>query len=246
MRLTWQRTVIAVAVHILVTPALAEEREDLTEEQRLARISALSDAEIDARLDYLIERLDYKADYAAYWWRGWTGFYALGVVFQGVRAGLENDDSSQADLALSAGKAVLGTFTLLRHPMAWDHGADSVRAMPNETREDRVARLAFAENKLHRFARVTDRRLNWMSHAQNVAINAACAGLVHGVWDDPSRAWRSAGIAIVIGEIMLFSHPWWPRKDYDAYEQRFGMASEPKVSWQIVPTYHGVAVHARF
>jgi hypothetical protein len=236
---------MVVAVNFLMTPVYAEEEH--SEREPASRYASVSDAEVDARLEYLVQRLDYRSDYSTWWWRGWTGFYALGVVIQGTRAGLENDDSSQADLAISAAKATLGTVQLLRHPFAWEHGADSVRDMPGETRADRLQQLATAENMLHRNAKVTDRRLNWISHASNVAINAAGAALVHGVWDDPSRGWRSAGIGIVVGEIMLFSHPWWARNDYDEYERRFTPgASAPKISWQVVPTLNGVALHARF
>lgn len=246
MKTTIQRTIIVVAVNFLMTPVWAEEK--LSETELSSRYASLPDSEIDARLDYLVERLDNRKNYSATWWYGWTAFYSLGIVVQSTRAGLEKDESSQADLVVSAVKATFGTtFNMLRHPMAWEYGADGVRELPNETHEDRVARLARAEYTLHRYARATDRRLWWVSHAMNVAINAAGAGIVHGGWDDPSRAWRSAGIGIAVGELMLFTHPWWYRDDYDEYERRFTPGtSAPKVSWRVVPTLNGLAVHARF
>jgi hypothetical protein len=239
------RTVVALAIGFIATPLLAAERE---ESELPAHHASLSDEEVDARLDYLIRRLDDRRGYATLWWRGWTGFYALGVVVQSTRAGFEDrDHSARADYIVSAVKALGGTINLLRHPLAWTGGADVVREHPNETREDREARLALAEETLRERAEAADRRYGWLSHVMNVGINAAGAAIVHAGWDAPTRAWRSAGIGIAVGELMLLSHPWWYRNDFDEYERRFDRtAPEPKVSWHIVPTLNGVMVHARF
>jgi hypothetical protein len=122
-----------------------------------------------------------------------------------------------------------------------------VRELPDVTRADRLRRLSVAEETLRRNAEASDRRYWWLSHVMNVGINAAGAAIVHAGWDAPTRAWRSAGIGIAVGELMLLSHPWWYRSDYDEYERRFDAATrQPTVSWHIVPTLNGLAVHARF
>lgn len=239
------RTVVAFVISLIATPLFAEERD---ETQRPAHHAALSDEEVNARLEYLIHRLDDRSWYASTWWTGWTGFYALGVVVQSTRAGTEDrDHSARADYIVSAVKAVGGTINLLRHPLAWEGGADAVRALPNETGADRQARLALAEATLQKRAKAADRRFGWLSHVMNVGINVAGAAIVHAGWDAPTRAWRSAGVGIAVGELMLWSHPWWYRQDLNEYERRFSIApTAPRVSWRVVPTLNGVAVHATF
>jgi hypothetical protein len=244
MKIGMRKWALVVALSLWVVPVFADEPNEI---EARARLERLSDAEVNARLDYLIQRLDDRSTYATTWWAGWTGFYALGVVVESVRAGLEDKDEKQADLVVSAVKATFGTVNLLRHPLAWQKGASAVRALPGDTHEDRVARLALAEEKLHQNAKATDRRLWWGSHLMNVGINCAGAAIVHGAYDDPIRAWRSAGIGIAVGELMLFSHPWWYRDDWNEYERRFDQgASAPRVSWQLVPMLNGAALQARF
>ena len=240
------RTVLFVAVGLLLgsVPAWAEDAEKDLEAP--ARLAMLSDAEVDARLQYLEQSLDDRRTYAKWWWRGWTGFYALGVGVQSTRAAIESEDGKQADLVVSAVKALGGTINLLRHPLAWKDGADPVRELPNETREDRLARLALAEKMLHEEARAADRKYKWISHVANIGVNAAGAAIVHGGWNDRTRAWRSAGVGIAVGEIMLWTSPGWHRPAWDEYERRFDPAAASRVSWRVLPTIGGVAVEARF
>jgi hypothetical protein len=239
------RSLLIVAIGLAGMPAWADEERERIDVP--AHLSSLSDAEIDERQQYLEHRLDDGRLYASLWWKGWTGFYALGVGVQSTRAAIESEDGKQADLVVSAVKALGGTINLLRHPLAWTDGADPVRELPNATREDRLARLAFAEQTLRANAEGSDRRYGWKSHVANILINAAGAGIVHGGWGDRTRAWRSAGVGIAVGEIMLFSHPWWYRDAYDEYEQRFSpSAAGTRVSWRVLPTIGGVTVQAEF
>jgi hypothetical protein len=237
------RRVVILAIGVLAAPVWADdERQPVP-----AHLSALSDAEVDTRLQYLEHALDDRRLYSSLWWKGWTGFYALGVVVQSTRAGLESQDGKQADLVVSAVKALGGTVNLLRHPLAWKDGADPVRELPDATREDRLARLALAEEVLRKNAEAADRRYGWLAHVMNVGINAAGAAIVHGGWGDRTRAWRSAGVGIAVGELMLWSHPWWYRSDYEEYERRFQPgASTSRVSWRVLPTIGGMVVQAEF
>lgn len=211
-----------------------------------ARPRALEDREVRARLAYLEEHLEARRRYANLWWRGWTGFYALGVVVQSTRAGLTDDASERADLIVSAVKATGGVIKLLYLPLQAKDGASAIEAMPAATPEQRLQRLARAEEQLRANAAEADRRYSWVYHLLNVGVNVGGALIVWQGFDDPARAWRSAGIGIAVGEVMIWSQPWWPSGDWEEYQRRFGDVASGRVSWRIVPTAGGVALRGTF
>ncbi len=211
----------------------------------LAHVEQMSDSEVDRRLAFLEEHLDSGRDYAWYWWHGWTAFYGTGVVVQSVRAGLSDTKGERADYIVSAVKAAGGVTGLLLRPLAAKDGADSVRALPGKTPAERRAQLALAETQLQTNADVSDNRFNWLRHALNVGINTAGALIVWKGFDDRTRAWRSAGIGIAVGEVALWSQPWWPANDWEEYQRRFARAPQP-VAWHVAPNGTGLALQVTF
>jgi hypothetical protein len=209
-------------------------------------LSALQDHEIDERLAYLEEHLEYRQRDAKWWYYGWTTFYGIGIVVQSVQAGLEDDKSDRVDDIIGAVKATGGFVRLLVVPLQAKDGADRIQAMPADTREQRLQRLAAAEQQLSTNAKQADRRYYWLQHAGNVGVNVAGALIVWQGFDDAKTAWTSAGIGIAVGEAMILSQPWWPSSDWDEYRRRFGNIDDRRFSWRIVPTIGGAAFQATF
>jgi hypothetical protein len=210
-----------------------------------ARIERLSDSEVDSRLAYLVERLDARRDYAWWWWNGWTAFYATGVVVEGTRAGLAGGGATRADEIIGAVKATGGVLYLLLYPLHAKDGADAVRALPGTSSDDRRRQLVVAEEELKANADASRRRYSWVRHALIVGINAAGAVIVWKGFDDVSRGWRSAGIGMAVGEVELWSQPWWPAEDWEEYQHRFN-TDDQRISWHIVPTVGGAAIQLKF
>lgn len=210
------------------------------------RISRLSDREVEQRLAYLEEHLDAGRDYAWWWWNGWTAFYSIGVVVESTEAGLADSSAKRADYIIGAVKATTGTILLLTRPLEAKDGADAVRALPGTSQADRRRQLVAAEERLRRNAEASNRRYSWQRHVTNVALNTAGALIVWKGFDDRTRAWRSAGIGIGVGEAMLWSQPWWPKQDWEDYQRRFDGGGERRVSWHIAPTIGGVALQVNF
>jgi hypothetical protein len=212
-----------------------------------AAVRQLDEKQVNERLDFLIERLDHRRDWAWYWQNGWTVFYGLGIVIQGTRAGLTDHEGKKADFSVSAVKAVGGTANLLLRPIQAQDGADRVRELPSATLEDRRRQLVLAEEQLRINAEEAKNRWHWVRHALNVAVNAAGAVIVWKGFDDTTRAWRSFGVGTAVGEAMILSAPWWPEDDWDDYQRRFGpTATEPEVSWRLVPTLGGAQLEIAF
>jgi hypothetical protein len=211
----------------------------------LARCSAGT----SERLQFIEDRLEERRPYAKYWWMGWTGFYGLGTVIESVRAGIEDDDSKQADLVVSAVKASFGVTRLLIWPPTAKAGADAMRVVNPLDESACRERLRIGEELMRQNARESEARWDWKRHAANVGINVAGALIVAEGWDDPSRGWRSAGLGIAVGEAFIFSYPWKADNDLTEYEQRFGRSADlapQKVSLDVAPRVGGLALSMRF
>jgi hypothetical protein len=211
-----------------------------------ARITRLSDREVDQRLAYLEEHLDAGRDYAWWWWNGWTAFYATGVVVESTRAGLADGGATRADDIVGAVKATGGVVGLLLRPLEAKEGADGVRPQASLSPADRRRLLFDAEERLKRNRDATKRRYSWKRHALNVGINTAGALIVWQGYGDPSRAWRSAGIGIAVGEAMIWSQPSRPADEWEEYQRRFDTSAAEHVSWHITPTLGGMALRVDF
>jgi hypothetical protein len=203
-----------------------------------------------ARLAWLVDRLESRERYADIWWKGWTGFYALGVVFQSTRAALEDDGSHQADQIVGAVKALIGTARLIWVRPSARLGADPliVAAPPDEAACQ--ARVAQGEELLRKAADESQQRWDWKPHVFNVALNLAGALIATQAFDDDNgykKGWTSMGVGIAVGEAMIFSHPWKGKSDLEEYQAAFSASpSTPQTSWSIQPYHAGLRLNVRF
>lgn len=199
-----------------------------------------------ARLDWLVDRLESRETYADLWWRGWISFYGLGVVIQSARAGVEDDDGEQADLVVSAVKAVGGVTRLYFSRPTARLGADPIAAAGPLADEAACQRaVAEGESLLRAAAEESDRRWSWTPHLTNVAVNTAGALIVAEGFDEDD-GWTSAAVGIAVGEAMLWTHPWKSRDDLAEYEARFVTGARPGPTWALAPYERGLQVQVRF
>ncbi len=207
-------------------------------------ISACS-ARTQARLQWLVDRADSHELYADLWWRGWIGFYGVGVVFQSTRAGLEDDAGQRADLTVGAVKAVIGVTRLYFSRPVARLGSEPLRveALPDE--ETCLERVAQGETLLRQAAHESDRRWDWKAHFFNVALNTAGAVIVTQAFHEKG-GWTSGGIGIAVGEAMLWSQPWHGRSDLEEYEATFAAAPPTRASWTLMPYELGLRLQVRF
>jgi hypothetical protein len=240
VRTIWKPLIIVVAVAVgLAGSARADEMQTIT-----ANPSGLSEAELDARIAFIEERLDATRKHAYYWQWGWTGFYGAGLVVQSIRAGVSEDNEHQADYVVSAIKAAGGVTRMLVAPHEIRNGADPIRAMGGNTREAKARKLVKAESMLLEAAHLSDRRFSKKAHAGNVLVNVAGGAIIWGL-GAPSKALESTLVGIAIGAANILTMPWKNDDDLDAYKARFG-GSARGWDWQIVPTLSGAAVQVTF
>lgn len=242
MKLRWVVYVAVIALNLGAAGVKAEQ--DGGAVVVSSHLQSLSDEEVNERIRFAEEKLDYRRDYANYWWKGWTGFYIAGVGVQGYKASHTDSAGKRADFIASVIKSGGGIFDKMRDPLRARFGADPIRDMPSATREDRLRQLAVAEKLLEKDAQQADRRYSILRHVGNLVVNAGAAVIVTQAFDtSDKRGWTSAGVGFAVGELMIWSQPWWPRQHLDEYQSRFG---GQQVSWHIVPTLNGAAIQATF
>jgi hypothetical protein len=199
-----------------------------------------------SRLEWLVARLESREYYADLWWRGWISFYGLGVGIQTVRAADEPDDGEQADLVVSAVKALGGVTRLYFTRPTARVGADPVLAQPVTDETVCLRAVEQAEGLLRKAAEESEHRWRWTPHLMNVGVNLAGALIVTQGWDEDD-GWESMAVGIAVGEAMIWSHPWKGGDDLKEYESRFATAgAEPGPTWALAPYGRGLQFQLRF
>ena len=206
---------------------------------------SLSDSDLDARLRFLEDRLDAGQRYTQYWQWGWTGGYATGIIIGTVQAIDENKNKKKVDDIVTAVKSVIGTSRMVFFPHPGRHGAEAMRAIPGDSREAKLQRLAEGEELLKKVAKRAEQRTNWKSHAGNIALNAAGGAFIFGFGRDKD-AGISMGVGIAVGTAQILSAPKRGIQDLEDYETRFGMKTASRFDWMVVPTMGGVALQVTF
>jgi hypothetical protein len=209
-------------------------------------VSSLSDAEIDARLAFIEERLDAGETHAKYWQWGWTGVYAAGMAIGTAQAAMTDSGKNRADYITTAVKATIGTTRLLvwRHPGR--NGADEIdERLYGNTRSAKERRLMRGEEILQNVAHKAEERWNWKAHAGNIGLNLIGAGFILG-FGHATDAAESFGVGVVVGTAHILSAPKRGIQDLEDYQSRFGMKSSRGWDWSITPTLGGAALNVTF
>lgn len=209
-------------------------------------VSGLSDAELDARIAFIEERLDAGKKHAYYWQWGWTGVYAAGMAIGTAQASMTDSGKNRANYVTTAVKATIGTTRLLlwRHPAR--NGADEIdESLFGNTRSAKERRLARGEEILQAVAKKAKERTNWKAHAGNVGLNLVGAGFILGFGHSIDAA-ESFGVGVAVGTAHILSAPKRGIQDLADYETRFGMKTGKRWDWNITPTLGGAALQVTF
>jgi len=210
-----------------------------------------TDAELGARLRFLEDRLSAGQLHAVAWWWGWLGIESFSGVSQVVDATDAHKVGDRARDVVNAVVSGVGLLDLLvLRPMPGRDGAGPLRAMPDVTRAEKLARLARGETMLCEIAARAQTRRSWPVHAGNLALAIAGGAVVLG-FGRPATAATTAASNFVGGEIQIWSEPWRGTRDLDDYRRLVdsgqARARAPARSWSVRPAPDGgVALEMRF
>jgi hypothetical protein len=209
-------------------------------------LSALGDEEISQRLRFIEQRLDDGRRHANYWQYGWSGFYAISGAVQGASAVRTDDGDNRANYIVGTTKSALALTTQLLRPLNARHGADEIRAMPGETRADRLNQLDRGEVLLRQNAERAEERTMWKTHLTSLAVNLA-GGAAIWAFGDGKDALISVASGIAFSELSIWTQPGRAITDLDGYENKFaGYHSQKKFSWHLIPGKQGAGVGFKF
>ncbi len=233
------KRVAPIVVLLLVLNAVAAYAQD----------AALPDEQVQQRLAFIAKSLQDGQPAAKWWLYGWTAVYSVGAVAGGILAGSHWHDTKiegtetvsdrefaegmlvgGATFALGVGGLVIDSFT----PAT---AAKKLGRMPETSSQERLAKLARAEELLRKCALREKRGRGLTTHLLNIGANAAGA-LVTKVGFHQS--WGSALITFAGGEAVsllnIFTQPMKATRDLKKYEAgSFAPASlaRPGTQWSL-------------
>ena len=199
-----------------------------------AQSAPLSDEQVKERLAFIGAALEAGRPRAETWYYGWLGAYSVGSLAGGVLAGshwndtkVEGaetvDDREFAEGMLVGGATfLLGAGSLLVDPFKPALVPDELRAAPENSAEERRAKLERAEKMLRDCARQEIKGRGLGAHLLNLGANAAGAVVIKAAF---KQSWGSALVNFAGGEAIsllnIFSQPMRAVRDLKAYEAKF-------------------------
>jgi hypothetical protein len=191
------------------------------------------DPAIAMRLSYLEPRLASHAEYANRWWWIWNSVHAIGLVYGGVNAGIEDDGGERAQGAVDATKSAIGLARGVLDPPALRDGYGLVEDVDTGTPQGCLQRLHAAEELLYTAAeQAHEERRGWTRHVGNLGLNTAGAAIVAEGFDEPS-GWGSGALGFVVGEIEIWTYPWHAERTARDYEARFPRDHLSAPRWRV-------------
>ena len=198
-------------------------------------LSLLSDEEIDERLRFIEQRLEGVQQHARYWQNGWATFYTVTTVGNAAGIALTNDHDNRVNYSVNTVKSAMGMADRFLKPLEARLGADEIRAMPSETRADKLAQLTRAEEQLRRNAKRADTRTSWKRHFWTTAVNLVGGGITLAFGEKGHAAQSTFG-GIAMGQIVIWTEPGQPVQDLQDYERRFvDKLGRKKIDWDVRP-----------
>jgi hypothetical protein len=211
-------------------------------EQPATDRTALSDVEIERRLDFIERRLDASKRHAQIWYWSWMTVNLGATVGLSVGSALTEDGDTRASFIPQAVLAALGVadLTVLR-PLQARFGADPIGGLPDATRAQRLEKLERAEALLRSNAARAEGRQSWLLHVANFGLNAA-AGAATYFTGKTSDALISFGSGWAGGELYIWSEPGAPARDWQDYERFKSRAATAGLRVSVVPGIGRVAI----
>lgn len=208
---------------------------------------SLPDAEIEARIAFIEERLEGSRRHAHLWNLGWWIANGVGVA-TGTAEVAAADDGSERAAGVVTVVLSLGGFAYQHFlPMRARFGADPIRDLPDRTHEEKVARLEKAQELLEYDAERATAQLDWKAHVGNAAVAAAATGIVLASGDRKSPAFLTGAQVLLGGEAQFWTEPAAPRRNIEDYVRRFRIGpSRVSHRWQVVPQGAGLALRLDF
>lgn len=202
-------------------------------------------SDLDDRLRYLNEGLDDIKRPSQFWQYGWSGFYGLSGVAQLAGAIGEDDNDDAAVFYVGAVKSLGGLTMMLLKPLPVVSQGSELSRLPQETRQQKLERLAATERLLEESARRADERYTIKPHLIGLAVNLLGAGAI-AAWGDKDDALGATALGIAINEAAIWSQPSAARQSWENYQRKFNGVGRNSIDWRIIPGLTSVTLQVTF
>ncbi len=218
--------------------------------------AAPSDEEVKARLSFLGTALDAGRGRAKTWWYSWLGGYGAATAGQAALAianakdikpvddalgdDQNNDRKFAADMLVGGTTTALGVVGLLIDPFTPVSAPGALKALPEGTAEERLAKLKRAEDLLRQCARREENGRSLTTHLLNLGVNAAAGVVTAAAFNRP---WTDGLINFGIGEavslLTIFTQPRRAVRDWRNYEIAYlagkseALPAPPETNWMV-------------
>jgi hypothetical protein len=182
----------------------------------------LTDAMVSERIGMIEHMLDQQKVRADRWWYGWLAGYGAATIVQTTICLTSDELGTRQDMALGAATTLLGAAGQIISPLKPDKALQVAEQLPEQTRAEKMNRLAEDERLLQQKATLEKSGKSWQTHAICTAVNLG-SGLV--TWIGFNRnVWAGLGnfaLNTVITEAQIFSQPGRSRKEFDRYRKKY-------------------------
>jgi hypothetical protein len=208
-----------------------------------------SEAELDARLRFLEDRLDAGRRHAKTWYYGWLGFNTACLAYTTASAAVDSARPRSFDIVNATQAAIgVGDLVFLR-PMPGRDGADPIRGPADASYADKVARLAKGQQILLAAAQRAEERSSWTNHIGNLVFNLLGGGILVAL-HEPQYAAIATLSGTAVGEAYIWSEPSRAPEDLEEYLHFIADgAAAPKApgpDWHVLSSGRGVALRVNF
>lgn len=212
----------------------------------------VADSIVAQRLYYLKTALDRDKLNTQRWWYGWLGAYSVATVGQAAVYFGSDNKSLKQDMALGAATTILGVAGQFISPLIPGNEPERLISLPGNTLDERLKKMAFAEELLKECATREKMARTWQNHILCTSVNVA-GGLI--TWLGFKRTvWAGIGnfaLNTVITEAQIWTQPTFAHRKYKNYYNNYLNTEKtysyvPEVNWYINAYPGGVGLKVVF
>lgn len=230
-----------------------------------AQQTALTDEQVSQRLAFITTSLDGGQPAAKRWKYGWIAGFSAGAATLGVLAATEwksepdiatfaavpeVDNSFAQDMLVGSATFALGVVGMVMDPFTPASAATKLRALPETSAVERLAKLKRAEELLRECARREKAGRGLTTHLLNAGVNAAAGVVTIVAFDRPAvDGLTTFAIGEAVSLLNIFTQPMRATRDLKKYEAGFpagAAAAAPRLTWSLSVFPGGFGLNLRF
>jgi hypothetical protein len=199
----------------------------------------IPDSLVNKRLQLLKTTLDKDKALTQRWWYGWLGAYSAATVAQGAIYFSSDNKSLKQDMALGAATTILGAAGQFISPLIPGNEPELLMALPENSSDERLKKMAYAEELLKQCATREKMALTWQNHILCTSVNLGGGlitwlGFKRTLWDGVVNF----AINTVVTEAQIWSQPTFAKRKYKNYINNYlntvkTYSYTPEVNWYL-------------